>query len=149
MPTGLPPRLGRTLPPWKPPPPIERPGAMPGLSNVSTRTPMRRAFPHVFSSIRPSSCTFGLPGNGKTRAHAGKPSSRQQSHQKLATLDPVVAQKELLSAHPAPKARALAAQLNRAEATTPPAPRHPIARLAKALARGVGKLTGFHAGKPQ
>lgn len=110
---------------------------------------MRRAFPAVFSSIRPSSCTFGLPGNGKTRAHAGKPSSRQQSHQKLATLDAVVAQKELLSAHPAPKAQALVAQLNRAEATTPPAPRHPIARLAKALARGVGKLTGCHPGKPQ
>ena len=110
---------------------------------------MRRVFPQVFSTLRPSSYTCGLPGNGKTRAHAGKPSSRQQSHQKLATLDPVVAHKELLSAHPAPKAQALAAQLNRAEATAPPAPRHPITRLAKALARGVGKVTGFHPGKPQ
>jgi len=110
---------------------------------------MRRVFPNVFSSLRPSTCTSGLPGNGKSRAHAGKPSSRQQSHQKLATLDPVVAQKELLAAHPAPKAQALTAQLQRAEAATCPAPRHPITRLAKALARGVGKVTGLHPGKPQ
>lgn len=103
----------------------------------------------VFSSLRPSSSTFGLPGNGKTQAHAGKPSSRQQSHQKLATLDPVVAQKELLSAHLAPKAQALAAQLNRAEATTRPAPRHPVTRLAKALGRGLAKVAGVHPGKPQ
>ena len=110
---------------------------------------MRRVFPNVFSSLRPSTCTCGLPGNGKSRAHAGKPSSHQQSHQKLATLDPVVAQKELLSTSPAPKAEALVAQLNRAEATTRPAPRHPITRLAKALGRGLAKVAGVHPGKPQ
>ena len=77
---------------------------------------MRRLFPH-----RPTTVTYGLPGNSKTQAHAGKPSS------KLATLDPVVAQKELLSpaAHPAPKVRALVEKMNRAEASTPPPPRHP------------------------
>ncbi len=101
---------------------------------------MRRVFP-----FRPSTVTYGLPGNSKTQAHAGKPSS------KLATLDPVVAQKELLSpaAHPAPKVHALVEKLTRAEATSPPAPRHPISRLAKALGRGFAKVTGLSPGKPK
>lgn len=101
---------------------------------------MRRLFPH-----RPTTVTYGLPGNSKTQAHAGKPSS------KLATLDPVVAQKELLSpaAHPAPKVRALVEKMNRAEASTPPPPRHPISRLAKALGRGLTKVTGLSPGKPK
>ena len=101
---------------------------------------MRRVFP-----FRPSTITYGLPGNSKTQAHAGKPS------RKLATLDPVVAHKELLSpaAHPAPKVHALVEKLTRAEATSPPAPRHPISRLAKALGRGFTKVTGLSPGKPK
>jgi len=101
---------------------------------------MRRIFP-----ARPTTVTYGLPGNSKTKAHAGKPSD------KLSTLDPVVAQKELLSpaAHPAPKVHALVEKMTRAEATSPPAPRHPISRLAKALGRGFAKVTGLSPGKPK
>lgn len=101
---------------------------------------MRRIFPH-----RPTTVAYGLPGNSKTQSHAGKPSS------KLTTLDPVVAQKELLSpaAHPAPKVHALVEKMNRTEATSPPAPRNPISRLAKALGRGFTKVTGLSPGKPK
>lgn len=88
---------------------------------------MRRVFP-----FRPTSVTYGLSGNSKTQAHAGKPSGKR------ATLDPVVAHKELLSpaAHPAPKAHALVEKMTRTEATSPSAPRHPTSRLAKAPGRG-------------
>lgn len=93
--------------------------------------------------LRPSSTTLGLLGMGNTTAHAGKPTSGQQSHHKLYTLEPLVARNEALAKEgdPVPRAQALIAD---APAAAPPsmAPRRWLGKLLHGTAKAIGVSRG-------
>ena len=103
-------------------------------------------------SLRPQALTCCIPGIGRNKAYDDKQSSTRQTLHKLATLDPLAAQKELQSdsKYSARKAKILIERANRVEANVPPAtPRIPIA---KAIARLGGKaatVLGLKHGKPK
>ncbi len=92
--------------------------------------------------LRPTSTTFGLPGMGRTTAHAGKPARGQQSHHKFSTLDALAARNEVLSrpADPVALAQALAGPggAPAAAGATQFVPRRPLTGLLKGAARTLG-----------
>ena len=104
-------------------------------------------------SLRPHSFTCGLPGIGRTQAHANKPLNTRQTHHKLATLDPLVAQKQVLSdsERRVPKAKILIERMSRVEASVPvpAAPRNSILKAFSRLGRGAAIMVGLKHRKPQ
>lgn len=102
-------------------------------------------------SLRPHSLTWGLPGMGRTQAHTNKPPSTRQTHHKLATLDPLVAQKEVQSdsERRVPKAKILIERMSRVEENVPAAPRNPISKAIARLGRSAAVMVGLKHGKPK
>lgn len=102
-------------------------------------------------SLRPQSLTFGVPGIGRTKAHDDKRSSTRQTHHKLATLDPLTAQKELQSdrKHSALKAKILIERMNGVEANVPATPPSPTMKAIASLGGKVAIAVGLKHRKPQ
>ncbi len=105
-------------------------------------------------SVIPQSLTFGWLGIGRNKAHDDKKSNTRQTLHKLATLDPLAAQKEVqwdsqYSANSAKKAKILIERRNGAEAKAPAAPRTSIAKAISRLGGNVATAVGLKHRKPQ
>lgn len=102
-------------------------------------------------SVRPQSLTLGLPGMGRTKAYNDKQSKTRQTLHKLATLDPLAAQKELHSdsKYSAKKAKILIERANGVKANVPATSRTSIAKAISCLGRKVATVVGLKHRKPQ
>lgn len=102
-------------------------------------------------SIRPQSFTFGWLGFGRNKAHDDKKSNTRQTLHKLATLDPLAAQKEVQwdSKYSAKKAKILIERKNGVKANVPPAPRTSIAKAISRLGGKAATAVGLKHRKPQ
>jgi hypothetical protein len=105
------------------------------------------------NTLRPHTVTWGLPGNTTTTAHGGRPSSKQQSHHKLYTMEHGPARESLLSplTDPASALRRVTDADNAADADPAPAaapPRAGLAKLAGKVLGAVARTVGLRHGEP-